>query len=388
MAAMPAAWSRPIRPLPATAARTATAHRSSTPAVIASRTRAATSPSVRRASRADLPARATAIRRQQHRHRRVTGGGNSVLGGFIGALASQNGPGVIMTVQGPDHVTSTGPNSIVGGFAGLTSGTIVASSASGPVSGTSDSYLGGFAGANLGSIAPSSPRRPRPSPAPAAATSSAASSAPISAASIRLVRRRQRRRRRRQRGRRLRRHQRQLRQLRAGGRSRPRASRSGTITNSSATGTASGGPGSTVDPFIALNNPTLRLAPPAFPSIVGGLQRCHLLLRQYRPAAVAAVHALHAASAADAAYAAAVLARIPAVPGGAAGAGDPEPHHHSLSSPRSAPRPWSATSKAPSRRRRSRRRGRRAPEPLPADGRSCPASSAGSWIFRRPPRPA
>jgi hypothetical protein len=44
----------------------------------------------------------------------------------------------------------------------------------------------------------------------------------------------------------------------------------GTITNSSASGTASGGQGSTVDPFIALNNPNSASNPPAFPSIVAG----------------------------------------------------------------------------------------------------------------------
>ena len=47
-------------------------------------------------------------------------------------------------------VTSTGPNSIVGGFVGLTGGTISISFPSGAVTGTSDSYLGGFAGVNLG----------------------------------------------------------------------------------------------------------------------------------------------------------------------------------------------------------------------------------------------
>ncbi|TMJ68305.1 MAG: hypothetical protein E6G80_15890, partial [Alphaproteobacteria bacterium] len=40
------------------------------------------------------------------------------------------------------------------------------------------------------------------------------------------------------------------------------------ITNSSAGGAASGGAGSTVDPFIALNDPTSASNPPAFPSVV------------------------------------------------------------------------------------------------------------------------
>ena len=58
-----------------------------------------------------------------------------------------------------DAVTSTGPNSIVGGFAGLTGGTIFASASSGAVTGTSDSYLGGFVGVNLGTIEHRRPRR-------------------------------------------------------------------------------------------------------------------------------------------------------------------------------------------------------------------------------------
>ena len=85
----------------------------------------------------------------------VLGGGNSVLGGFIGALSFENGAGVILSSGAAGSVTSTGSNSIVGGFAGLTGGTIVASVSAGPVSGTSDSYLGGFAGVNLGTIAAS-----------------------------------------------------------------------------------------------------------------------------------------------------------------------------------------------------------------------------------------
>ena len=82
----------------------------------------------------------------------VTGGANSVLGGFIGTLTFENGPAQNASSSATGAVTSTGSNSTVGGFAGLTSGTILTSSASGPVTGTSDSYLGGFVGVNLGSI--------------------------------------------------------------------------------------------------------------------------------------------------------------------------------------------------------------------------------------------
>ena len=62
---------------------------------------------------------------------------------------------MILASAAAGSVTSTGPNSIVGGFAGLTGGTIFASVSTGAVTGTSDSYLGGFAGVNLGTIAAS-----------------------------------------------------------------------------------------------------------------------------------------------------------------------------------------------------------------------------------------
>ena len=49
----------------------------------------------------------------------VTGGGNSVLGGFIGALSFNNGLGFVYLSASSGPVTSTGPNSTVGGFVGL-----------------------------------------------------------------------------------------------------------------------------------------------------------------------------------------------------------------------------------------------------------------------------
>ena len=199
----------------------------------------------------------------------MTGGGNSVLGGFVGAFTFANGPAVIdqSTASGP--VTSTGPNSIVGGFAGLTSGTIFASAASGPVTGTSDSYLGGFAGVNLGNITDSSTTSSASvtgtgdrniiggfvganfgsidSSTSAGNASGNTNSAVggFAGANATFV------------------------NFPAG--SVPNSSFPvGTITNSSATGTATGGSGSTVDPFVALSNPTSASNPPAFPSIVGG----------------------------------------------------------------------------------------------------------------------
>jgi filamentous hemagglutinin family protein len=82
----------------------------------------------------------------------VSGGHDSVLGGFIGALGSKNGLGLIVNASASGAVSSSGANSLVGGFVGVTAGTISSASASGPVTGTSDSFLGGFAGINLGSI--------------------------------------------------------------------------------------------------------------------------------------------------------------------------------------------------------------------------------------------
>ena len=197
----------------------------------------------------------------------VTGGGNSVLGGFIGALSFENGLGFIYLSTASGPVTSTGPNSAVGGFVGLSGGTISDSSASGPVAGTSDSYLGGFVGVNLGLIDPSSATGSvtgsgshnivggfvganfgsiDSSSAAGNASSGAASTVGgFAGANARFVN--------------------------FGPDSIPGSSFPvGTITNSTATGTASAGPGSRVDPFIAANDPTTASNPPAFPSIIAG----------------------------------------------------------------------------------------------------------------------
>ena len=199
----------------------------------------------------------------------VTGGGNSVLGGFIGTLTFENGPAQISNSSASGAVTSTGPNSTVGGFAGLTSGTILASSASGPVTGTSDSYLGGFVGVNLGSIQQSFTTATASvtgtgnrdviggfvganfgsiNASSAAGNATGATDSAVGAfagANATFV------------------------NFSAG--SIPNSSfPDGTITNSFATGTASGGVGSTVDPFIALVDPTTAANTPAFPSIIFG----------------------------------------------------------------------------------------------------------------------
>jgi Subtilase family/M26 IgA1-specific Metallo-endopeptidase N-terminal region len=197
----------------------------------------------------------------------VSGGGNSILGGFIGALGFSNGLGFVSASTSSGPVTSTGPNSIVGGFAGINGGTILLSSASSPVTGTSESYLGGFAGVNLGTIMLSSSsgavtgtgnhdiiggfvganfgRIDSSSSAGAASGSTNSAVGGFAGANARYI------------------------NFSAG--SIPGSSFPvGTITNSTATGAASGGPGSTVDPFIALNDPSSASNLPAFPSILAG----------------------------------------------------------------------------------------------------------------------
>ena len=186
---------------------------------------------------------------------------------FIGTLSFQNGPGEITNSSAQGAVTSTGPNSVVGGFVGLTSGTISSSTASGPVSGTSSSYLGGFVGTNLGLIEQSTAIGSVTGSGSnnivggfvganfgsidgSSASGNAASGADsavggFAGSNAQFV------------------------NFQPG--SIPGSSFPvGTITNSSASGTASGGAGSTVDPFIALNNPNSSSNLPAFPSIVAG----------------------------------------------------------------------------------------------------------------------
>lgn len=79
----------------------------------------------------------------------VTSGSDSVIGGLVGAT---NLFATITNATASGPVSSIGPNSWVGGFIGGNGGAIASSSASGPVSGTSESLLGGFVGLNIGSI--------------------------------------------------------------------------------------------------------------------------------------------------------------------------------------------------------------------------------------------
>ena len=86
----------------------------------------------------------------------ITGGANSVLGGLVGGLGVGNGTSLISLSFATGSVQSNGENSNVGGLVGANGGTIVGSGASGPVNGTSMSYLGGLVGVNVGWIRDSS----------------------------------------------------------------------------------------------------------------------------------------------------------------------------------------------------------------------------------------
>jgi filamentous hemagglutinin family protein len=82
----------------------------------------------------------------------VTGGANGVLGGLVGRMGVGNSPSLVSVSFATGAVGSTGPNSSVGGLVGANGGTIVGSNASGPVTGTSQSFLGGLVGVNVGWI--------------------------------------------------------------------------------------------------------------------------------------------------------------------------------------------------------------------------------------------
>ena len=86
----------------------------------------------------------------------VLGAGNTFLGGFVGVSGYNDGLGTIGFAIASGSVTSTGPNSTVGGLVGGNMSPIVSSTASGPVVGTSDSFLGGLVGINLSKITDSS----------------------------------------------------------------------------------------------------------------------------------------------------------------------------------------------------------------------------------------
>ncbi len=79
----------------------------------------------------------------------VTGGSNSIVGGF--AAGNLEG-GTISDSTALGAVASTGPNSIVGGFAGVSTGELVRVTSSGAVTGTAESYLGGLVGINFAKI--------------------------------------------------------------------------------------------------------------------------------------------------------------------------------------------------------------------------------------------
>ena len=147
---------------------------------------------------------------------------------------------------------------------------------------------------------------------------------------------------------------------------------SGSITNSSASGSATGGPGSTTGPFVASNDPTSASRPPAFPSIVGNCNDalCFFINTGILPPPSGT--SLDDFLQSLAAQQTQVILDLTSLTQLAA-----------LSTPPVVSNIQGAIKTAGA----AAGGARRAPVPLP-DGRSCPASSAGSWIFHRPPRPA
>jgi filamentous hemagglutinin family protein len=191
--------------------------------------------------------------------------GGSQTGVVAGGLVAKN-EGLIENSSSAANA-NVGANSIVGGFAGLNGGTILLSTASGAVTATSESYLGGFAGVNLGTIQSSTALASVSGTgnhdiiggfvganfgsidgSSSAGTTSGSTNSAVggfAGANARFI------------------------NFPAG--SIPGSSFPvGTINNSTATGAAAGGQGSTVDPFIALNDPTSAANLPAFRSILAG----------------------------------------------------------------------------------------------------------------------
>ncbi|HZR61103.1 MAG TPA: S8 family serine peptidase [Xanthobacteraceae bacterium] len=78
----------------------------------------------------------------------VTAGHDSIVGGLVGVLGENTT--LSNSLANNTLVSSTGPNSIIGGVVGINVGTISNTESSAPVSGTSNSYIGGIAGINLG----------------------------------------------------------------------------------------------------------------------------------------------------------------------------------------------------------------------------------------------
>jgi subtilisin family serine protease len=79
----------------------------------------------------------------------VIGGDNSVLGGLVGAIDNE---GFIFGATANGNVTSTGPNSWIGGLIGLNAGVVANSTANGVTTGNGNSIVGGLAAVNIGTI--------------------------------------------------------------------------------------------------------------------------------------------------------------------------------------------------------------------------------------------
>ena len=84
----------------------------------------------------------------------MNAGHDSIVGGLVGVLVE--GGTIANSSAQNTLVASSGANSIVGGIAGVNEGTISDTTSTAPVSGTSDSYIGGVTGINLGLVTGSS----------------------------------------------------------------------------------------------------------------------------------------------------------------------------------------------------------------------------------------
>ena len=162
----------------------------------------------------------------------------------------------------------------------------------------------------------------------------------------------------------------------------------GTITNSFATGSASGGAGSTVDPFIASVDPTRRRKPAGVSLDDRRLRRSHLrfvIALCSSPSPLPA--SLPPSDTGDVRLDCRRFTRPADLARGATGASHSEPHGQysargaryparGQQCPRRDQDPATASAATALQRRRRRR------QVLPS------LPSAGSWIFRRPPKPA
>jgi hypothetical protein len=81
----------------------------------------------------------------------VTASHDSIVGGLVGVLGDNTT--LSNSLAQNTLVSSTGPNSIIGGVVGVNVGSVSNTKSTAPVSGTSNSFIGGIAGINFGTLA-------------------------------------------------------------------------------------------------------------------------------------------------------------------------------------------------------------------------------------------